>query len=397
MKALELKLRGLTAPVLILGIDDPNQLFANFLEKWPHRIGSYMGSPPFATLVHNGDRYLLKTNKYEEPKQHETLVNAVCDIFAAAARQRADERPQEMCLHAASVRMGEALVVFPAVRRAGKSSLTAALAAKGYQIFGDDVLSVASDPGVPVTGQATGAPIRLRLPLPDGLPEWMLDNIDLHRGPSNQQYLYYSPPEIASNGEQAPIGALVHLERGDDIATEFGPMSRGIMLRSLLKQNFARSATADKILCDLVQLAESTPAFLLRYSNVEEAVNALTHQFHSQAAPFNKVQCRPLQNVKEVAIIPSGADIVLRQDPMAVLREVEGEVFATNRDLTRILHLNEGTVRIWKILEEPTSEAEAVEILHMAFPDVSVAEIEADTQKAFLNLKRAGLVTVVDP
>lgn len=394
MKAFDLKLRGLTAPVLVVGVDNPSQLFSVYFNNWSYEIAPRGELLPFATLVFDGEQYLLKTNKADAPVPHVTPVNAICDLVAAAARQRADEQPGEMCLHAASVRMGAALVVFPAIRRAGKSCLTMALAAKGFEVFGDDVLSVASCPGAPVTGKATGASIRMRLPLPQGLPGWMAEHIESCRGPSNRQYLYVSPPEIAANGQQAPIGALVHLERSDDAAAEISRMSPGIMLKSLLKQNFARSANADHILGDLFGLAENTPAFLMRYSDIEEAVDVLVERFHAQIIPTACVQNRLTREISEITEIPSGVEVPLRQDPTTVVRELGGEIFATNRDLTRVLHLNEGAGRIWNLLEEPTSEAEAVEILHTAFPAAPYGELESDTRKIFQNLKRAGLLVV---
>jgi len=397
MKAFDLNLRGLAAPVLVVGLDDPEQLFSDYFSNWPYDISPRGEEQPFATLVFNGDRYLLKTNKSDEPIPHATPVNAICDLVAAAARQRADERPEEMCLHAASVRMGAALVVFPAVRRAGKSSLTMALAAKGYKVFGDDVLSVASTPREPVIGKATGSSIRLRLPLPQGLPSWVIEHIETYRGPGNRQYLYVSPPEIATNGQQAPIGALVHLERCEDVATKLSPMSPGLMLKSILKQNFARSFDADHILGDLFELAENTPAFLLQYSDIEEVVDLLVSYFHDQKVPTARVKDRTAQGSAEIKDIPAGVEIMLRQNPTAVLRELGGEIFATNSDLTRVLHLNDGAVRIWKLLAEPTSEAEAVEIFQTAFPNVPFGELESDTRKIFRDFRRSGLVVMADP
>ncbi|MBV1902579.1 MAG: PqqD family protein [Marinosulfonomonas sp.] len=394
MNAFNLMLRGLRAPVLVQGVENPDLIFSGYFKNWPYVLAPTGTAEPFASLVFDGERYLLKTNFQADPVAHETPVNAICDLVAAAARQRADERPEEMCLHAACVRMGAALVVFPAIRRAGKSALTMALAANGFEVFGDDVLSVSSQVGTPVMGKATGVPIRLRLPLPAGFSDKVLEHIDTHRGPANKQYLYVSPPQIAPQGRQAPIGALIHLERGENIATDLAPMSPGIMLNTLLRQNFARAATADRILADLFGLAENTPAFLLRYSDIQKAVDLLTAHFGNQAVPVKNVQDRPARSAEKIAEISAGPETTLRQLPAAVLRELGREAFATDQTLTRVLHLNEGAVRIWKLLEEPTSQAQAVEILHAAFPDASLEQIEDDTRQTFRDLKSAGLVEI---
>jgi len=394
MSAFNLMLRGLRAPVRVEGVENPDRVFSEYFKNWPYVLSPAGTAEPFASLFFDGEQYLLKTIFGADPVAHETLVNAICDLVAAAARQRADERPEEMCLHAASVRMGDALVVFPAIRRAGKSALTMALAAQGFEVFGDDVLSVSSQVGAPVMGKATGVPIRLRLPLPAGLSGRVLEHIDAHRGPSNKQYLYVSPPQIAPQGHQAAIGALIHLERGEDTATELVPMSPGIMLNTLLRQNFARAATADRILADLFGLAENTPAFLLRYSDIQKAVDLLAARFGNQAVPVKTVQDRPARSVEKFAKISAGPETTLRQLPTAVLRELGREAFATDQTLTRVLHLNEGAVRIWRLLEEPTSQAQAVEILHAAFPDAPLDQIQRDTHQTFLDLKSAGLVEI---
>jgi hypothetical protein len=394
MKAYALNFRGLIAPALTVGIDDPKFVLSEFFRNWPYEVAPPGGSRPFATLVFNGEQYFLKTDKKPEPVAHKSLVNAVCDLIAAAGSQRADERPQEMCLHAAAVRIGQALVVFPAVRRAGKSSMAMALAAKGFEVFGDDVLPVASQPGAPAVGIAMGAPIRLRLPLPQGLPEWLTEHINTSQGPRNRQYLYVTPPEMASNGQEVPIGALVHLVREDNGATELSSMSQGVMLRSLLKQNFARSATADHILADLFGLAENTPAFTLRYSGIEHGVDALVDCFASQISPLDNVRKREMQRISKIEKISSKPEIALKQSSTALLRELGGEVFATSQDLTRVLHLNEGAMRVWTLLAKPTSETEAVAILRTAFPAHPFNELQLDTQKIFKELRHAGLVEV---
>lgn len=395
MHQFDLTLRGLLAPVRLTGISDPDALLGPYFSNWPYSLTSPSTHTPCMEITFAEGHYHLTSAYHDAPRLHATAVNTICDLIALSARVRAEEQSHEMCLHAAAVRINGKLIVFPALRRAGKSLLTEALAARGFDVFGDDVLSVVAQKGAPFSGAATGAPIRLRLPLPNTTPSEVVRHVERHRGPSNAQYQYVNAPEIVPFGTLAPIGAFISLHREDDGPTRLKAQSRGIMLAQLLKQNFARNEDASFILATLFGLASSVPAFKLTYSDMGEACDALiSHLADLPNPPMIRTDVSSTAANARPQPIDKLAELI--RSPDAETRELDGELFATNHDQTRVLHLNQGASMIWNLLEEPTTEEDAVTIIQTAFPDTNPAEIKADTGRVFAQFRKSGLVIASD-
>ena len=95
-----------------------------------------------------------------------TVMEAVCDFHYEFIDWYVEEFPKDFCLHCATVKIGDGLVVFPSTQRAGKSIMTMQLAHDNQKVFGDDVLAIkdGSQEGI-----AFGMLPRVRLPLPEGL------------------------------------------------------------------------------------------------------------------------------------------------------------------------------------------------------------------------------------
>ena len=75
-----------------------------------------------------------------DAKPPRTSMRVLTDVHDAALYWYLAENPELLCMHGAAVKIGNALVCFPARFRAGKSTLMACLAARGHQVFADDVL-----------------------------------------------------------------------------------------------------------------------------------------------------------------------------------------------------------------------------------------------------------------
>ena len=351
-----------------------------------------MRAEPFATLSQSDGIYELSTGHSDKTPHYKGPVNAVCDIIAATSRQRAVEQPDELCLHAASVQLGSALAVFPAIRRTGKSVLTMTLASRGHRVFGDDVIPIPRPSGT-MDGIATGAPLRLRLPLPDTLLPEIRAYVSAHSGPGNRQYQYITSPDIAPHGTRVPIGALVRLIRKSGAGPELRHMSRGVMLKSILHQNFARQATGGEILARLFALAESVPAYELAYDKPSDAAALLQDRLGDLTAPDIMPDLPELPPPVPPQTVASDPDMPLLQVPRADLKTLDGEIIATNADMTRIIHLDVGAHRIWRLLAEPTSQTQAVDVLSGAFSDVPATRIATETAAIFARFRDCGLVS----
>ncbi len=102
------------------------------------------GSPitPLVTLRREAGSYHLEAPWLSAPLRWDEAADGLCGFIAALIRARVMDDPELLCLHGAAVEIAGKLVVFPNRYRAGKSTLTACLAAAGLRVFADDVLLI---------------------------------------------------------------------------------------------------------------------------------------------------------------------------------------------------------------------------------------------------------------
>lgn len=210
-----------------------------------------------------------------------STVDAVCDFHYEFIDWFADRHPAHLCLHAAAVRIGDGLVLFPCVQRAGKSTLVGQFAAMGHEVFGDDVVGIEPRRD---HGFALGLAPRLRLPLPvramtSDLERFLLDRRGL--GDETCMYLDLRPGEIADLGRTAPIRAICILERKDEGAAEIGDLSVSRALRSLIDQNFGVLHRPGRIFDRLRAVAEQADRYVLRYSDLRDAADRIVGRMTS--------------------------------------------------------------------------------------------------------------------
>jgi hypothetical protein len=108
-------------------------------------------------------------------------VDAACGFIAELVRAYVNELPDRLCLHAAAAEIGGRLVIFPSTHKAGKSVLSAALAAAGCRLSGDDIVLIDAQNGIGISG---GLCPRLRLPLPANLQPVTRAFITANSGPT---------------------------------------------------------------------------------------------------------------------------------------------------------------------------------------------------------------------
>jgi hypothetical protein len=211
------------------------------LQVWdPHRIDPREGACDL-TVTRLGQGYAWHAPGRPRPKLLDerpplTPMNIISDIHDGFIDWYLAEHPELFCLHAAAVLTPAGLVCFPSLRKAGKSTLCAQMAADGSRLYGDDVLPLDPDTGM---GVALGMPPLLRLPLPPGLSARTADFIAERAGPRSRDWLYLAlaAGEIARPGDKAAIAAFVLLKRRGRSRARLKPADRSTVLSELIQQN----------------------------------------------------------------------------------------------------------------------------------------------------------------
>jgi len=352
---------------------------------------------PFATIRPGKKRAWSISLHNDEPREW-NAVDTLCDFVAELAWERIRARTELLSLHAAAVDFSGRLVVFPNVKRSGKSTLSIALARLGHRLFADDVTPVEIDgPNGFITGLGNGAAPRLRLPLPEtftpAFSKWVADD----SGPGNRRYKYMNSIDIAPFGATLPIGAIVILDRQEE-ATQprLDPMERSEVLARLIHQNFSRDQHSARILKALDQMTSELPHFALRYSSGEEAA-AYLHD-HDFLHDLPKVEVGSAFTATgwakgdRRAFDPNATYV--RADGVYEI-EADGAIFLSDHNGAAIHRLNSGSAMIWKALAEPSTSAEITSIMSVAFDKVAPDQIANDTDRTLCDFAKASLILPV--
>lgn len=322
-------------------------------------------------------------------------MNAVCDMIAALSLALPDSDARLICLHAAAIEVDGRLVLIPNMRKAGKSTLSAALAARGKRVFSDDFVAVRRVAGSHV-GRANGICPRLRLPLPDGLSAGFRDWAEKNEGPDNGQYKYLTLPNLPAAGVEAPIGAIVLLERVEDGDARLEPVDAQDAMDRLLKQNFTRDRHSAEVLALLSEMLATYPVQRMVYSEASDGARLLDSgmAFDDMPSAQQAAPDAPLfkANFGAFVSIPYLEDMTYRQRPGAALAEIGSALYLADPEGGGIHKLNPTSAAIWEVLEEPISSAEIAGLLKDAFPDADAAMISADVAGVMERFARAGLI-----
>lgn len=322
--------------------------------------------------------------RYSDP------VSAACGIIALLYTQQTLADREAFVLHAAGVRIGAGVVVFTGAYRAGKTIATAACAAAGLQVFADDILPLGRDT---LEAQAPGLALRLRLPLPENLSSATRDFIDSHRIAQNERYAYIAPPpdRLAARGTSAPLCGIVTLQRTEGAAAKLERLPPADALAEAIRRNFAREAAAGRIIDRLDALVQGLPCLVLTYDRVDDAVALMRASFVGEVPEFSDAPPPPVRPRNRRAD-PFSAGTRFARSPGIVFRERGGQAFLTDRDETKIFNLNETGLGVWRLLEQPATFGDLVEIFAAAFPDRSTEDLTADLAALLRDLKCSGLI-----
>lgn len=399
---LYLNFQDLTAPVRLEGAPALLPLIGTVLTGWPHEITQTPSADPCVTIAAAVDGYTCTLPGGAAPKQWDA-VNTVCEMVVELAWEQIRSNPSWLCLHCAAVELNGRLVLFPNRRRAGKSTLTAVLAQRGHRVFTDDFLPVEIDAQGHMCGRANGILPRIRLPLPDSFSEVVKDWVRENPGPANTQYKYLEIDRLAPRGAALPIGAVVILDRDGTAQPSLNPVSPPVALDEMIAQNFARTLHSGRILRASHGVAEAAELHRLHYASAEDAADLLETRFQSWAGPVKTL-------ADQAGLHSVGADLsLLHEDKPRFfddltytqapdVTEVVADTAAYLSDASGIgVHrLNEGSVAIWRLLEEPGTLAEVTDVLSEIFPDVPRARIEADSRTTLSQFAANRLIVPLD-
>lgn len=334
-----------------------------------------------------------------------SIVGATCNLLIDIVSSFLKDNPSLLCLHCGAAIFAGRAVVFPSTNRAGKSTLIARLGAEGIRIAADDLMPITAGDNL---CQALGIPPRPRIPLPAIASAEFRSFVSSHAGPGDSRYQYVRLPQgqLCAHGEQVPFGAVVMLERKEGARAAFLPARRSEALAALVQQNVARDERAADILYRLDTALHEVPTLHLRYSDLDEATALLANTFsqwppHPSSVteadlPRTRPARRPRPGDAGGPVARKGsahaARALYERHPRVQSRIVDGEIFLADPDGTNILQLNVVGSAVWSLLAEPTSRGGAAETIHLAFPDVPKAKIEADIAALFDDLLAAGLI-----
>ncbi len=232
-----------------------------------------------------------------EAAVYDDAADILCALLADLVMAYVAANDRLLCLHAGAVAIGPEtigrpapLFVFPAETQAGKSTLTAALAASGGRLYSDDVLPVDLTTQTAASAVAIGLAPRPRLPLPAALPGPLRDAILRRVALANARYGYVALPreQIAPRGERRAIAAFVRLERAPGHAS-LTATPRSEIMTLLLRQNFGAAPPAAELVERFAALTGAARCWRLRYNDIGEAVALLTAQAQSSAAALRRL------------------------------------------------------------------------------------------------------------
>jgi len=386
-----LALDGLSRPIALIDCIDLFDYFPIIFPGWQITSVSKPVQPPILTLRYEESAYKLESTWLNKPLHRKDKVAAICALVSEVIRAYVNDDVNLLCLHGAAAEFSGKLVIFPNKYRAGKSILSACLAAAGIRLFCDDALPVSLDEGL---GIAPGLAPCLRIPLPDNLSTDSQRFIEANTALKGRRYLYLDLKEgsLAKRNSHATVGAFVLLEREEGIAPVLETISEGEVLHQVVWQNFAREADAPKILERLSQMVAGAKRYRLRYDRAEDAVDLLKETFWDWPEVDKQKVPVPLlsaQNGGEPVEVPPGC--YLRKPDISVV-SVDGQSFLADDQGAAIHHLNAVGSAIWALLAEPTALGEMVELLLIAFPKVSRDQVESDVGALIKSLKSKNLV-----
>lgn len=244
--------------------------------------------PAYVTFRHDGRVYdwdapWIKGRNRRDDDPSLDLMEAVCDFHYEFVDWFTDRNRRHFCVHMAAVEFAGKAILFPAVQKTGKSTLSLHCVAAGRRLLGDDVVAIDPDS---TEAAALGLMPRMRLPLHPGFSPsfrtFMADRAGLTD--TDWQYVTLHADEIVPYGERMPIGGVMILDRRKDHAATIGPVQPSRALKALIDRNFGALDEPGRIFDGLRKIVLATDCRLLTYSDPQEAGALLEREFGGTGA-----------------------------------------------------------------------------------------------------------------
>lgn len=371
---------------------------------WPWREIDPTDAPPDWRVSRAGGAYVIEAPWLDVAIRETSPIRAAGHLAVDLVECRLADHPDQLCLHCAAAEWDGRLVLFPGRAKAGKSTLMARLAADGVRVLADDVLPTCGNEDE--WGWSFGLAPRIRMPLPPDAGARLEGFMQQHGGPGDEDARYLlAPDDVAPrHGHRARIAAIVLLERSTQRRpAELSAVAPGEGLASLILQNLAPELPAPDLVARLHRIVMRVPCLRLRYRELDDACRVLQWAFSN--APLDPAQTHPSaeakawENAREVpTLAPLAIDPAhpCRQAEDLAIHRADGEVFLVNRRTQGIHRLNDLGGGIWRLLEQPTSLASALEVVAGAYPLEPVARIEKDLRALWSALLAEGLIRPVE-
>jgi HprK-related kinase A len=187
---------------------------------------------------------------------------------------------QFIVIHAATLARGDRSVLMPAPPGSGKSTLCAALVARGWRLLSDEFGLLD-----PQTGELVG------MPRPISLKNRAIEIIKARVpgavfGPASQNtegqtvaYLRPPPESVEAAHVRSLPGLIVIPEFSDGAPTTVTEMSRASAVMHLADNAFNHNLHGTTGFLRLVDIADAAPACRLRYSTLEEGISVVEERF----------------------------------------------------------------------------------------------------------------------
>jgi hypothetical protein len=182
-------------------------------------------------------------------------------------------------IHAGVISNGEKCLLLPAAPGSGKTTLTAGLAAAGFQYFSDEI-AILEEPDLEVR------PVPISLSIKSGALECLtplfpqLRESAKHTREDVETVTYLNPPEASLSygpNSTCPVGWIVFPQYSEGGTTELRAMGKAEALTRLMKEVLAVGTSLDKRLVrKLVLWIQGVECYELPNSSLSDAIQLIT-------------------------------------------------------------------------------------------------------------------------